>query len=82
MLVKNDTAIVFGRVLRALRTERGLSQEGLALDAGIQRNYVSLMERGVNQPTIGTIFKLAVALGVRPSVLVERVELESLRGSE
>jgi transcriptional regulator with XRE-family HTH domain len=79
MLVKSDTAVVFGRVLRALRTERGMSQEGLALEAGIQRNYVSLMERGINQPTIGTIFKLAVALGVRPSVLVERVEIEGFR---
>ena len=57
---------VFGLVLRDLRKERGLSQEALALDAGIQRNYVSLIERGINQPTITTIFKLAIALQVRP----------------
>jgi len=65
----------FGLVLRDLRKERGLSQEALALDAGIQRNYVSLIERGINQPTITTIFKLAIALKVRPSELVALVEM-------
>jgi transcriptional regulator with XRE-family HTH domain len=65
----------FGLVLRGLRKERGLSQEALALDAGIQRNYVSLIERGINQPTITTIFKLAIALKVRPSELVALVEM-------
>jgi transcriptional regulator with XRE-family HTH domain len=64
----------FGKVLRALRAERGLSQEALALEAGIQRNYVSLIERGINQPTITTIFKLASALDERPSALVALVE--------
>ena len=66
----------FGRVLRTLRVERGLSQEALALEAGIQRNYVSLIERGVNQPTITTIFKLATALEMKPSQVVELVEKE------
>ena len=65
----------FGLVLRDLRKERGLSQEALALDAGIQRNYVSLIERGINQPTVTTIFKLAIALKVRPSELVALVEM-------
>ena len=64
----------FGRVLRALRAERGLSQEALALEAGIQRNYVSLIERGVNQPTITIIFKLAAALAMKPSHVIELVE--------
>ena len=64
----------FGKVLRALRTERGLSQEALALEAGIQRNYVSLIERGINQPTIKIIFKLAAALEMKPSQVIELVE--------
>jgi transcriptional regulator with XRE-family HTH domain len=66
----------FGKVLRALRDERGLSQEALALEAEVQRNYVSLIERGVNQPTITIIFKLAKALGMTPSQVVELVEKE------
>ena len=66
----------FGKVLRALRAERGLSQEALALEAGIQRNYVSLIERGINQPTITIISKLATALEVQPSQLIELVEAD------
>ena len=72
----------FGRVLRALRAERGLSQEALALEAGIQRNYVSLIERGINQPTITIIFKLATALGMKPSQVVELVENECHKPSD
>ena len=82
MLGKSDTPLVFGRVLRALRVERGLSQEALAFDAGVQRNYISLLERGINQPTISVIFKLSTALGIRPSALVEQVEIECLKHSE
>lgn len=71
-----DPAIAFGKVLRFLRKQAGLSQEQLALTAGIERNFVSLIERGVNQPTIRVIFKLATPLGVAPSELVRLVELQ------
>lgn len=64
----------FGQVLRTLRRQRKLSQEALALEAGLQRNYVSLIERGVNQPTITTIFKLSAALNLSPSSVVLEVE--------
>jgi transcriptional regulator with XRE-family HTH domain len=67
----------FGKVLRTLRVERGLSQEALALEADLQRNYISLIERGINQPTITTIFKLAAALKVQPSEMISKVELET-----
>ena len=72
--LKTQPGEAFGKVLRALRTERGLSQEALALEAGVQRNYVSLIERGVNQPTITIIFKLAGALAMKPSQVIEHVE--------
>jgi len=75
--LKTQPGAAFGRVLRSLRKERGLSQEGLALEADLQRNYVSLIERGINQPTITTIFKLALALKVRPSELIVRAEVET-----
>ena len=75
--LKTQPGAAFGRVLRSLRKERGLSQEGLALEADLQRNYVSLIERGVNQPTITTIFKLALALKIRPSEMIARVEIET-----
>lgn len=69
-----DPAIAFGLVLRHLRREAGLSQEQLALEAGIERNFVSLIERGINQPTIRVIFKLAGALKVDPSAMLKAVE--------
>jgi transcriptional regulator with XRE-family HTH domain len=69
-----DPAIAFGQVLRTLRREAGLSQEQLAFAADIERNFVSLIERGVNQPTIRVIFKLASALEISPSKMMSLVE--------
>jgi len=66
----------FGIALRKLRKSSGLSQEELALEAGIQRNFVSLIELGRNQPSITTIFKLADALSIRPSKLVQLADDE------
>ena len=54
-----------------------LSQEALALEADLQRNYISLIERGINQPTITTIFKLAAALEVSPSDMMSLVEAQT-----
>ncbi|MCU1722951.1 helix-turn-helix domain-containing protein [Pseudomonas sp. 5P_5.1_Bac1] len=69
-----DAGLAFGKVLRERRKLAGLTQEQLALEADIQRNYVSLIERGVNQPTITVIFRLAAALGCSPSALIADVE--------
>jgi transcriptional regulator with XRE-family HTH domain len=69
----------FGIALRKLRKSSGLSQEELALEAGIQRNFVSLIELGRNQPSITTIFKLADALSIRPSKLVQLADDELIK---
>jgi transcriptional regulator with XRE-family HTH domain len=69
-----DPAVAFGKVLRAVRKEARLSQEQLALSAGVERNFVSLIERGINQPTIRVVFKLAEALNMSPARLVELTE--------
>ncbi|MBR7782108.1 helix-turn-helix transcriptional regulator [Undibacterium sp. LFS511W] len=63
-------------MLRRLRKEAKLSQEQLALEADVERNFVSLIERGVNQPTIRIMFKLAKALGTSPSKMLIDVESE------
>lgn len=68
--------IAFGQVLRRLRKEANLSQEALALDAEIQRNYISLLELGKNQPTITVIFKIAQSLKIKPNKLILLVEEE------
>jgi transcriptional regulator with XRE-family HTH domain len=77
MLGKNkppSPSQAFGIALREYRKKAGFTQEGLALEANIERNYVSLIELGRNQPTITVIFKLAKALGVKPSKLIASTE--------
>lgn len=69
-----DSDKAFGQILRELRLEKKLSQEGLALDAGMERNYVSLIELGKNSPSVRMLFKLCSALRTSPSVLISRVE--------
>ena len=64
----------FGMVLRKHRLAARLSQEQLGLESGVQRNFISLIETGQNQPTITTIFKLAQALNLKPSKLVAEAE--------
>jgi transcriptional regulator with XRE-family HTH domain len=73
---KIEPTTAFGRVLRQLRKKRGLTQEALSLEADVQRNFVSLIELGQNQPTVTTIFKLAAALGTKPSKIMELVQAE------
>jgi transcriptional regulator with XRE-family HTH domain len=69
-----DLAITFGRVLRGLRKEAGLTQEQLGFEANLERNYISMLERGERQPTLTTLVKLAKPLKKRASQLVALVE--------
>ncbi len=58
-----------GMRIRYLRKKKGLSQEDLALDSGINKNYLSDLERGMRNPTVNILEKLAVALEVSLSEL-------------
>lgn len=60
-----DLRVSFGLAVRRVRTERGMSQEHLAAAAGLDRTYVSGLERGKRNPTLTTQQRLATALGVR-----------------
>ena len=53
---------IVARNIRRLRLERGLTQEALAVDAGIDRTYVSRLERGLVNPSVAVLEKLARAL--------------------
>jgi len=66
---------IFGLVLKEIRTESKISQEKLAEYCNLDRTYISLLERGLRQPTITTIFKLSKALGITPSELVKKIEI-------
>lgn len=67
---QTETTIEFGRRLRALRTDRGLSQHKLAELAGLDKNMPSELERGYINPTLETLLKLAQALDVEVNDLI------------
>lgn len=52
------------RNLRKIRVRRGLSQESLAVDAEVDRTYVSRLERGLENPTVAVLERLAGALSI------------------
>lgn len=66
----------FGKILRKIRQEKGLSQEELALRAELHRTYISQLERGIKSPSLNTIHKLCTSLDVSVGYLVTLVEKE------
>lgn len=77
-----DEAVAFGKVLRRLRKEAGLTQEQLGLEADLRRTYVSILELGQQQPSLNTLIKLARALDRPASSVVAAVEEELVVLSE
>ena len=63
-----------GLNLQRLRREKGWSQEELAFEAELHRTYVSGVERGVRNPTIVIVARIAKALGVATAVLLGDVK--------
>jgi len=64
----------FGRSLRKRRLAKLLTQEVLATEANLSRAYISDLEMGKKDPSLFTVFKLADALKLKPSVLIDEVE--------
>jgi len=62
-----------GRNLREMRTKKGFSQEALAEAADVHRTEVSLLERAGREPRLGTLLRLARALGTDLSELVRGI---------
>ena len=65
--------------LRKFRRERGLSQEALADKAGVDRTYISSLERGVYAATIDVVDKLGRVLDVEAADLLRRTVQEQSR---
>jgi transcriptional regulator with XRE-family HTH domain len=61
----------FGQALREIRQSKKISQERLALEGGFDRTYISLIERGINSPTIRKLVGIAAVLKSR---IVRRME--------
>ncbi len=69
-----ELAHAFGAAVRALRMERGIAQESLAHQAGIERSHMGKIERGEHMPTLAVIFKIAGALECSTAVLMSEAE--------
>ena len=64
-----------GVVVRELRAQAGLSQERLSADCGFDRTYISRVERGIINPTISRLWKIADRLGSPLSEVAKRMEM-------
>ena len=74
MAARSAQLLALGRALRSMREERGLSQEGFALEAGVHRTYVGGIERGERNPSFTSLLRLAAVLEVPPSVIIRAAE--------
>ena len=66
-------AVRFGAIIKRLRLQRGWTLVKLARRAGMHANYIGIVERGGNIPSLVTILELAEVLGVDPGDLVREV---------
>lgn len=74
-------AVIVGRVIQRVREERKQSQELVSGLAGIGRTHLSAIERGERKPTLETFFRIAYALDMKPSALMQAME-EELEANE
>jgi transcriptional regulator with XRE-family HTH domain len=63
-----------GRTIRRLRERAEMSQEELAGECGLHRTYVGSVERGERNVSLDNIVRIARALAVRPSVLLDEID--------
>ena len=70
-----DTVLI-GRVIRKKRTQKGMTQELLSGFAGIARTHLTMIENGTKKPNFETIWRIALALDMKPSELVAEIETE------
>lgn len=72
--VNKKLVLAFSRALKAIRTEKELTQEQLAYGAKVHRTYIAFLEGARKQPSIDAVFKIAKGLDVSPAELIERVD--------
>lgn len=70
----DSVTLAFGHALRALRKQRGLTQDGFARRCDSHRNYVGALERGETCPTLRVQLRLARGLGISLTELTREVE--------
>jgi transcriptional regulator with XRE-family HTH domain len=71
---KRDPRVAFGKAVRSIRNGKGISQEQLADLAGIHRTYIGDVERGFRNISLVNMGKIAAALGLPLSRLIQEME--------
>jgi len=71
----NQTLVDLGTAIRKTRKKLGLSQEALAVDAGLDRSYMGGIERGEHNISVVNVQKIADALSLKISKLLEKADL-------
>lgn len=66
--------VLFGETIRELRQNKNIAQEKLANLAGIDRTYMSAIERGLKNPSLKVIFQIADGLEMNASEIIEELE--------
>ncbi len=74
MPTKDRILVSFGQNVARIRDQRGLSQDKLAEKADLDRTYISGIERGVRNPGVKTVIRIAKALHVTVGELCKGVE--------
>ena len=71
----DQTLVKLGVAIRKARKKLGLSQEALAIDAGLDRSYMGGIERGEHNLTVINLLRVSEALGITPSELLKKSKL-------
>lgn len=66
----NPALVALGKVIRAARKKQGLSQEALAIEAGVDRSFMGGVERGDHNLTLISLLRIAERLGIDSSQLL------------
>lgn len=69
-------SVIVGQVIQRFREQKKQSQELVSGFAGIGRTHLSAIERGERKPTLETLFKIADALDIKPSIIIAAIEQE------
>ena len=66
-------SVIFGENVRLARKAAGITQVDLAADASMAKSYLSEVERGRRNPTVEVVGRIAMALGISASILMEGI---------
>lgn len=70
----NQLSLAFGKVLRKRRIQKKISQQQLGISSGLDRTFISMLERGSRQPSLKSIFSICEVLEIPPAEFLRQTE--------